>query len=245
MPGFEVIPAVDIRGGRCVRLVRGMPGDETVFSDDPLSSALRWQGEGATRLHVVDLDGAFEGRPVNRASITRLIGGTAIPVQVGGGIRDSDTARSYIHDGADRVIVGTAAFSDTEWLRGVALELGERLAVGLDVKEGKAATAGWTAASGATPTDAVRTLVECGVRRVVYTDVVKDGTLEGPDFSGIEELASISTIPLIASGGVSEIADIIRVSRMEELGVEGVIVGMALYRGRFTLQEALRRLEEG
>ncbi|MBK5093624.1 MAG: 1-(5-phosphoribosyl)-5-[(5-phosphoribosylamino)methylideneamino]imidazole-4-carboxamide isomerase [Actinobacteria bacterium] len=239
MAGFQVIPAVDIKGGKCVRLYQGRPEAETVFESDPVDSALKWQDQGAGLLHVVDLDGAFQGTPVNNEVISGLMERLSIPVQVGGGIRSTDTALSYIEAGAARVVVGTRAFSDADWLVDLADKLGDRLAVGVDVKEGRIATAGWLELSEIVPTLAVEKLAAGGVKRIIYTDVTRDGTLDGPDFDGIEEVASASPIPVIASGGVGTVDDVLRIYRMKGSGVEGVIVGMALYKGRFTLDEAL------
>lgn len=244
MAGFEAIPAVDIKGGKCVRLYRGEQDRQTVFSDDPLEAARSWEAQGASLVHVVDLDGAFEGRPVNGEVIKDVMRKLTVPVQVGGGIREMDTANMYVDAGALRVIIGTRAFTDHEWLIEIAFKLGERIAVGLDVREGRVATAGWLGDSGITPAEALETLAGAGVKRVIYTDVMKDGTLTGPNFKGIEAMARDSTIPIIASGGVGSIDDILRISNMSELGVEGVIVGMALYRNKFTLEQARSALEE-
>lgn len=241
---FTVIPAVDIRGGRCVRLYQGQPGEETVFSEDPIGAAERWQSEGARFLHVVDLDGAFQGRPVNNDVIMEIAGRLSIPVEVGGGIRTAEAARSYIDGGVSRVVIGTAAFEDSGLLSKMAGELGERLVVGVDVKDGRVAVAGWTGTGGQGPLEAVEMLASAGVRRVIYTDTSKDGTLMGPNLDAIEQLARSCPVPLIASGGVGELEDIARVSSMGALGIEGIIVGMALYKRKFTLAEAQRAARE-
>lgn len=244
-PGFTVIPAVDIRGGRCVRLYRGLPAEETVFSEDPVATAIRWEEEGARLLHVVDLDGAFDGKPSNFSVILEIASRLSIPVEVGGGIRTLETARSYMEGGVSRVIVGTAAFESPAMLNALVAELAERLAVGVDVKGGRVAVSGWAATEDLGPLEAVRRLSDAGVHRVVYTEISRDGTLDGPDFSGIEEVARSASIPVIASGGVGSLEDIDRLASMSRLGIEGVIVGMALYRGGFTLAEAIRAGEEG
>lgn len=236
---FAVIPAIDIRGGNCVRLYRGLPGEETVFSGDPLEVAESWQSRGAAMLHVVDLDGAFEGEPVNGEVVERIVRRLSIPVQVGGGIRSAETARYYTERGVARVVMGTTAFSEPDLLADLAGELGERLVAGVDVRDGQVAVSGWTASGGLTPLEAVRQLTQSGVRRIIYTDISRDGTLDGPNFEGIERVAVSSAVPVIASGGVGDLEDIARISDMRSLGVEGVIVGMALYRKRFTLGEAL------
>lgn len=244
MTDFTVIPAVDIRGGKCVRLYRGQAEKETVFDADPLQVAKRWEDEGASLLHVVDLDGAFEGSPVNVGLIERIVCSLSIPVQVGGGIRSTGDARAYIDAGVSRVIVGTAAFESEGWLEEVAGELGERLVVGLDLKDEKVAVSGWTGDTGKTAGEALERLTGAGVRRIIYTNVGRDGTLEGPDLEGIEKVARMSQVPVIASGGVSRLEDVLDVWRLSDLGVEGVIVGMALYRGRLNLPEALRAVDE-
>jgi phosphoribosylformimino-5-aminoimidazole carboxamide ribotide isomerase len=243
MSEFVIIPAVDIKSGKCVRLFQGRADEETVFSNDPEDVALRWQDEGARLLHVVDLDGAFEGRPVNREIIKAVISRLSIPVQIGGGIRSMDAALDYIDAGAYRVVVGTRAFSDPDWLSELTEELGDKLAVGVDVKEGRVATGGWLEFINTTSVEAVEYLSRIGVKRIIYTEVIKDGTLEGPNFEGIKRIADNSPIPVIVSGGVGEIDDIVSIYRMRRLGVEGVIVGMALYKGEFALADALEALE--
>ncbi len=243
--GFLIIPAVDIRGGKCVRLLRGLADEETVFDEDPVNAALRWQEQGARLIHVVDLDGAFDGQPVNGLAVRKIASALDIPIEVGGGIRTTATATDYLEAGVARVVVGTAAFQDPEWLKCLAEALGERLAVGVDVKEGRVALGGWTGLSDEEPVAAVERLIGAGVRRIIYTDTMKDGTLEGPNIAGLEAVAEASSIPVVASGGVGAIDDILRISSLEGLGVEGVIVGMALYRGRFSLSEAIAALEQG
>jgi phosphoribosylformimino-5-aminoimidazole carboxamide ribotide isomerase len=242
---FLVIPAVDIMGGRCVRLVQGLPDKETVFGNDPVSIAENWVREGARLLHVVDLDGAFKGKPVNSGLVEQIAERLSIPVEVGGGIRDTQTARKYLESGVERVVVGTAAFTDPHWLGEMVSELGDRLAVGVDVRHGQVAVAGWTKTGSLAPLEAVRSLAEAGVKRIIYTDTSKDGTLGGANYAGIKELADSSPIPIIASGGVAELDDVVRVSRLAGSGVEGIIVGMALYRRKFTLSEAEHAISEG
>lgn len=243
--GFLVIPAVDIRNGRCVRLVRGVPEEETVFAEDPVEVARNWEDGGAPMLHVVDLDGAFEGRPVNADVVERIIGRVSVPVEIGGGVRTREDALRYLDAGAARVVTGTRALTDQSWLEEQAEALGDRLVVGLDVKDGLVAVSGWTESGALEPVDAVKMIESAGVKRIIYTDVSRDGTLERPNFDGVESVASAASIPVIASGGVSGIEDIRRLAGLRGVGVEGVIVGMALYRRRFTLQEALGAAKEG
>ena len=242
---FIVLPAVDIKGGKCVRLYKGDPDETTVFEDDPVEAALRWEAEGARMLHVVDLDGAFAGEPVNHEVIKRMAGALAIPIEVGGGVRDTDAARRYLEAGVERLVVGTRAFTDPPWLRDMAEMLGDRLVVGLDVRQGHVAVAGWTGDTGLTPGRGLRMLEEAGVRRILYTDTSRDGTLEGPNVDGIVKIARAAHIPVIASGGIGIVNDVVRLWNMRSVGIEGVIVGMALYTGKVTLVDIMSALEEG
>lgn len=240
---FTVIPAVDIKGGRCVRLFQGRAEAEKVFDEDPVRAAVRWRDEGASLLHVVDLDGAFEGVPVNASAIIEIAEALDIPVEVGGGIRTTRAAMEYVESGISRVIVGTAAFKDPDWLAELAAVLGDRLVVGVDVKEGAVATHGWVDSDTELPSEAVARLASVGVRRIIYTDVMRDGTLEGPNLAGLEAIARASDIPIIAAGGISTVEDIQRIASMSGLGIEGAITGMALYEGRITLAEALAAVD--
>lgn len=243
MRPFEVIPAIDIRNGRCVRLYQGKANEETVFGEDPVLMASRWEEEGAGLLHVVDLDGAFSGAPRNMEVIARIAKEVSIPVQVGGGIRSSAIAMEYIEQGIERVIVGTAAFRDREWTARLAVELGDRLIVGLDTVDSRVAVNGWTRTGDDSAVEAAAWLEDAGVRRIVYTDVSKDGTLRGPDISGLEEILNSSSLKIIASGGIGSVDDLLSVSALVSMGVEGVITGMALYRDKFTLAEAIEAVE--
>jgi len=241
---FVVIPAVDVRRGRCVRLFRGSADEEVIFAEDPVEAACKWESEGAKLLHVVDLDGAFTGQPENFGVIKRIIESVSIPVEVGGGIRESITAQRYLEAGADRIVVGTRALTDPKWLRSVVKKMGDSIVVGVDARKGKAATSGWTEYTAMSTAEAIRFLCENGVRRIIYTDISRDGTMSGPNFSQIERVAKISTVPVIVSGGIGSLEDVIRISRLEPVGVEGVIVGMALYKGAIDLREAIRVTEK-
>jgi phosphoribosylformimino-5-aminoimidazole carboxamide ribotide isomerase len=238
----EVIPAIDIRGGRCVRLDQGDYARETVFGDDPLAVARRWQSEGAVRLHVVDLDGARDGRPVNGDVIRAILSAVSVPVQVGGGIRDIAAVDSYLKAGADRVALGTAAVKDqTTLVNAVSLFRGG-IIVGVDARDGMVATEGWLEQSEVPDTDLVQQLSELGVARIFYTDIARDGLLEGPNFAAIHRIVEHasglpSPMSVIASGGVSTVEHL---KRLSMLGVEGAIVGKALYTGALSLGEAIR-----
>ena len=238
---MDVIPAIDIRGGRCVRLVQGDYERETVFADDPAEAARRWQDAGAKRLHVVDLDGAREGRPVNWEAVTRIVAAVDVSVQLGGGLRDLETVRRYLEAGVERAVLGTAAVKDIGLLT-VALELFPgRIAAGVDARDGTVVTEGWLEASEISASELVRRLAALGVPRVIYTDTLRDGTLTEPNFAALEALlagvrASGGDTRVIYSGGVSSLD---RIRRLAETGVEGVIVGRALYTGDIDLRDAI------
>jgi phosphoribosylformimino-5-aminoimidazole carboxamide ribotide isomerase len=233
---MEVIPAVDIRGGRCVRLYQGDYDRETVFSEDPVAVALHWERLGAPRLHVVDLDGARAGWPVSNRVIEELLSAVEIPVQVAGGIRQPDVISRYLEMGADRVVLGTAAVHDQPLVSKACAMFREAVVVAVDARRGRVATAGWREASGETPEGLMRRLAELDVPRFIFTDIGRDGTMRGPNFAAIGRLVRAFRTPVIASGGVST-AEHLR--RLAKLGVEGAIVGRALYDGGLELEEAL------
>jgi phosphoribosylformimino-5-aminoimidazole carboxamide ribotide isomerase len=233
--GFQPIPAVDIRGGRCVRLVQGDFARETAYSDDPAEMARHWQAQGALRLHVVDLDGARDGVRGNEAAISKLIQAVEIPVQVGGGVRSLKTARELLEQGADRVVVGTAAAERPEALAEWIEALGaQRLIVGVDARNARVATHGWQNLTDLDVQGFCQVLLDAGVRRVLYTDVGRDGMLSGPDIEGTRAVAKI--LDVLASGGVSSV-DHLRA--LAGAGAEGAIIGTALYEGRLKLSDAL------
>ena len=236
---MEIIPAVDIRGGRCVRLYQGDFQRETVFGDDPLAVALSWQEAGATRLHVVDLDGAREGRPVNAQVIGHLIEALLIPVQVGGGLRDRPSIDRYLMAGASRVVLGTAAVKDPALLAEAISEYGQRIIVAVDARVGMVAVEGWQEETSLAAAELMSDLAARGVSRFLYTDALRDGTLQGPDFAALEAVLAKVGLPVIYAGGVSSIADLVRLA---SLGVEGAIIGQALYTGAVDFQEALEGL---
>ena len=236
---FEIIPAVDIFDGKCVRLEQGKFNAVTVYYKDPLEAAKHWEALGAERLHVVDLDGAKTGIPKNLAIVKKIIAELKIPVQIGGGIRNIGLIEEIIKAGADRVILGTSAIDNPNMLSTFCPRFGEKLAVSLDVLHGKVTTHGWKNTS---PLDAIslaKEAVKLGVRRFVYTDIKKDGMLSGPNYAGIKELAEATEVPIIASGGVSSNEDISKLKELYPLGVEGCIVGKALYAGAVKLEDVL------
>lgn len=234
---MEVIPAIDLRGGRCVRLFQGDYARETVYSDDPVEVALRWQEMGAVRLHVVDLDGAAQGEPVNLEVVASIAGSIWTPLQLGGGIRSIETIERAIAMGAGRVVLGTSAVADPGLVESACQRFGpDALIVGVDARDGLVATRGWHESSDVTAIDLVHQMAALGVRRFVYTDISRDGTMTSPNFQAVEELMNGAGFAVIASGGVSTI-DHLR--QLAALGVEGAIVGKALYEGAIDLREAI------
>jgi phosphoribosylformimino-5-aminoimidazole carboxamide ribotide isomerase len=232
-----VVPAIDIRKGRVVRLKQGRLEDETVYGTAPAEVARRWELEGARRIHLVDLDAALESRPQTEA-IAEVIAAVKIPVEVGGGLRVLETAQRYRAHGADRVIFGTAAIARPGVVQAALALWPEAVAVAIDAKEGKVAVAGWNEVSTVAALDLGRTVASWGVLRIQYTDVVRDGTLVGPNLKGIEEMARASGLRISAAGGVSSLEDLVRLRALEPLGVDEVIVGKALYERRFSFAEA-------
>jgi phosphoribosylformimino-5-aminoimidazole carboxamide ribotide isomerase len=232
---FQPIPAVDIRAGRCVQLVQGDFARETAYGDDPAEMARHWQAEGAQRLHVVDLDGARDGVRGNAGVIAKLLESVDIPVQVGGGVRSLDTARTLLEQGADRVVVGTLAAEQPEVLAEWIDALGaDRLIVGVDARNARVATQGWRNVTDLDVTGFCQVLVRAGVTRVLYTDVGRDGMLGGPDLDGTRAVAKI--VSVLASGGVSSVAHL---QALKDAGAEGAIIGTALYAGRLKLADVL------
>lgn len=232
---IEILPAIDIRGGRCVRLTQGDYDRETVFDSDPAAAARRWIAQGARRLHIVDLDGAREGRAVNADAVER-IAALGAPLQVGGGVRDLETVGRYRALGVNRIILGTAAIADAAFLRAALAERADDLVVSVDARGGKAALAGWTESSGRDAVEVAQQLEAAGVRRLIYTDIASDGMLGGHDEAAFARLADAVAIPVIAAGGIAESAQI---RRLREAGAAGVVLGRALYDGRLTLADAL------
>ena len=238
---MQVIPAIDLRGGRCVRLYQGDYERETVYSDDPLETALRWVDMGARRLHIVDLDGAKAGSPANLAAVERIARAAGVPLHLGGGIRDLATARAAISAGASRVMLGTAAVEDADLIRALLAEMGaEGVIVSVDAKDGRVALRGWTESSGMPATDLVDAMARLGVVRFLYTDISRDGTLTEPNFTATGELAARSGIRVLAAGGIARVEHL---ARLAALGAEGAIVGRAIYTGDIDLREALRVVE--
>ena len=234
---MEVIPAIDLKAGHCVRLFQGDFDQETVFSDDPLATALAWEAQGGHRLHVVDLDGAIQGKPVHLTIIASIVNSLNIPVQVGGGIRDLAAAEAWLAAGVDRVVIGTAAVRDPDMVREVCHRHGnERVVVSVDAKDGLVALQGWIEASTTTVFELAEQMASIGVVRLLYTDIARDGALTGPDFKINERLVNETGLAIQASGGVASVE---HVQRLVSTGVEGVIVGRAIYTGAVNLADAV------
>jgi len=238
----EVIPAVDLRGGRCVRLYQGDYAQETVFSDDPVGVARRWADAGAPRLHVVDLDGAAKGQPCHLAVIERMVKAVSIPVQVGGGVRRLESIARLLDVGVQRVVLGTVAVEQPDMLRQACQRFGDAVIIGVDARDGYVAIHGWQTKTEVTAVGLVRRMAGLGARRIIYTDISRDGTLSQPNFDAVAELTRHTSLPIVASGGISSIGHLVRLS---ELGVEGAIVGRALYTGDVKLEEALSAVQQG
>lgn len=236
---MEIIPAIDIRGGRCVRLRQGDYDAETVFDDDPVAAAQRWVDAGATRLHVVDLDGARHGAPAN-FELVCAIARLGPPTQTGGGIRDAEAVARYLEAGLMRVALGTAAVRDVDLVARLARDHGDAVIVSLDARDGRVATDGWTETSDLDAIDLARRLVDVGVRRFVYTDINRDGMLDEPNYEAVQRLIEAVDVPVIAAGGVAANSHI---RPLVETGAEGVIIGRALYDGRVDLAAAIAEAE--
>jgi phosphoribosylformimino-5-aminoimidazole carboxamide ribotide isomerase len=235
-----IFPAIDIRGGRCVRLIQGRADQETVYGDDPAAMGQRWQAEGAAWLHVVDLDGAFGARPQNLEVIRRLRRSVTIPIQLGGGLRTLDTMATYMEAGIDRLILGTAVLKDPDLVARALTAYPGRIALGLDAKNGLLAVEGWTETSSRTAAEVARELAPLNPAAIIYTDISRDGVKQGVNLEATRNLAQATDIPVIASGGVSSIDDIKTLLPLEPLGVIGVITGKALYDGNLDLKQAIR-----
>ncbi|MBI3301564.1 MAG: 1-(5-phosphoribosyl)-5-[(5-phosphoribosylamino)methylideneamino]imidazole-4-carboxamide isomerase [Deltaproteobacteria bacterium] len=234
-----VIPAIDLKAGRCVRLYQGDMDRATIYSDDPVATALRWQGEGAERLHVVDLDGAVSGAGINTVVIEQICQALTIPVQVGGGIRDLSAVERLLSHGVSRVILGTVAYRQPEVVVAACKRFPGRITVGIDARGGKVTVQGWTEATELGAVDLAKRCASMGVSEIVYTDIARDGTEQGVNLDATLTLARTVSLPVIASGGVASLRDIERLAPLEPDGIAGVIVGRALYTGAIKLAEAI------
>lgn len=232
---MELWPAIDLRGGKCVRLRQGDYQRETVFGDDPVAMARRWVDQGGDRLHLVDLDGARDGKLANRAAIEMIVKAVDVPCELGGGIRDESTIAELLAIGLARLVVGTKALREPEWFRAICRRFPGKLVLGLDAREGRVAVEGWLAASDVRAVDLARQFEGEPLAAVVYTDIAVDGMLTGPNLAALDEMRQSTSLPLIASGGIASAADVLALSR---LPVAGCILGRSLYEGKLTLADA-------
>jgi phosphoribosylformimino-5-aminoimidazole carboxamide ribotide isomerase len=234
-----IIPAIDLKEGKCVRLEQGLMDKATVYSDDPATTAKHWEALGAELLHVVDLNGAFAGVPKNLDAIKEIRGAVTMPIEVGGGIRDLATIESLVAIGIDRIILGTAAIENPDFVREACAKFPGRIIVGIDAKDGMVAIKGWAEVTKIAAVDLAARMQDCGVIAIIYTDIMRDGMLSGPNIDATKALAEALHIPVIASGGVHTMKDIENLLTVRSAGVSGAITGKAIYSGSLDLKEAI------
>lgn len=242
---MDVIPAIDLLEGRCVRLYQGDYQRSETFNEDAVAVARQWVAQGATRLHLVDLDGAKSGQPVNLDVISRILKTVSIPVEVGGGLRDRASVRALLELGVEWAILGTIAVEQPDLVAQLCQEFPGKIIVGIDARNGQVATRGWLETSQVLATDLAQQMADLGVAAIIYTDIHRDGTLAGPNLDALRQLAQAIHIPIIASGGVSSLTDLLSLSALEPQGISGVIVGRALYTGDVRLPEAISAIGPG
>jgi len=240
-----IIPAIDLKDGKCVRLIQGDFRQSTIYSDNPLDVARRWQEKGAERIHIVDLDGSRTGRPQNRKIIEKIIEKTDAPIQVGGGIRDRKMVEEYLAMGASRVILGTIALKNRNFVLDLCNDFSGKIILGIDARDNKIAVEGWLEETVESPLEIAKSYQGCGLDSIVFTDISRDGMETGTNVESTKRLAESIDIPVIASGGVSGIHDIERLMAVEDSGIIGVIVGKALYSGAIRLEDAIERASTG
>ncbi len=240
-----IFPAIDLRGGKCVRLFKGDFSRETIFSDNPSAVAVKWEEMGAQYLHVVDLDGALQGETKNREAIRSILGAVHIPMELGGGVRSLESIERALTGGIQRVILGSAAVENPSLVQEACHRFGDRIVVAIDARDGIVATQGWESSGNVSALDFAQQMADYGVKTVIYTDISRDGTLSGLNLEGAIELSKVSGLRVVASGGVRSLEDIRAVKAHETDGIEGVIVGQAIYSGRLDLKKALRIAAEG
>ena len=241
---MKIIPAVDIKGGRCVRLTQGKEDQETVYSDDPQAMAEHWDEQGAQLIHVVDLDGAFQGLPKNADLIKDIIYSSTVDIQVGGGIRSLEAIEAYVNAGVYRVILGTIAHESPAFVKEACQRFPGKIIVGIDAQDGKVAVKGWTEVSEQTAADLAKAMEPLGIAGFIFTDISRDGMLQGPNLDSIREFAQATSLPIIASGGISGIQDVVSLLSLKSEGVEGMITGKALYDKRLDFKEALQQVRD-
>jgi phosphoribosylformimino-5-aminoimidazole carboxamide ribotide isomerase len=242
---MEVIPAIDLLDGKCVRLYQGDYQQSRVFNENPVTVARQWAEQGATRLHLVDLDGAKAGKLVNLATIEAIARAIDIPVQVGGGLRDGESVGNLLKIGVDKAILGTIAVENPDLVSELGQRFPNRIIVGIDARDGKVATRGWLETSTLEAIELAKQMQDRGVASIIYTDIHRDGTLAGPNLAALRELAEAIELPVIASGGIGSLTNLLSLLSLEAIGVTGVIVGRALYTGEVDLGEAIRAIGPG
>lgn len=242
---MDVIPAIDLLNGLCVRLYQGDYAQSQVFNDNPVDVAMQWVEQGATRLHVVDLDGAKTGQVVNHKVIEAIASAVPVPIQVGGGLRDFASVEQLLNLGVQRAILGTIAVEQSQLVADLCRAFPNQIIIGIDARNGKVATRGWLETSEVLATDLARQMQELGAATIIYTDIHRDGTLQGPNLEALRELAQAISIPIIASGGVSSVTDLLSLLALEPSGVNGAIVGRALYTGDISLKQAIQAVGQG
>ncbi len=240
-----ILPAIDLKEGRCVRLEQGLMDKDTVYNDNPAAQAKIWQEQGGEYLHIVDLDGAFAGVPKNKSAITSIVEAIDIPTELGGGIRDLETIEAYLDLGINRVILGTVAKENPELVREACGKFPGRIVVGIDAKDGLVAVRGWADVTEKLATEMAKEMEDFGVEAIIYTDISRDGMMQGPNIEATKALAEAITIPVIASGGLSTLDDISRLIAIESSGVTGVITGKAIYSGAIDLRAAVALTKKG
>ena len=240
-----IIPAVDIKGGKCVRLEQGLMNRETIFSDHPEEIALQWERKGAKRLHIVDLDGAVHGKPFNKKDIKKILDTVSVPVELGGGIRDLDTIKEYIDLGIDQIIIGTIAYKNSHLVEVACKRHPGKIIVSIDAKDNYVSVEGWTESTSITAIDLAKRFEDMGIAAFVYTDIQRDGMRSGPNIDGIREFAKNINVGVIAAGGVSSMKDIEDLLTLQKDGVSGIITGRALYDGSIKLEEAIDIIDKG
>lgn len=244
MSSFTLYPAIDLRNGKCVRLIQGDYAQETIYGEDPVQVALEWEKQGAEWLHLVDLDAARTGELTNLAVIEQIVDQLSIPVQLGGGVRTLERVRQLLDRGLARVVIGSAAVDQPEFVKQALAQYGNQIAIGIDAREGKVATHGWLKTSEVTAEALAVEMVKQGAKTLIFTDIARDGMLSGVNIEAIRQLAKVSGVEIIASGGVRTIEDIETLLDFRQEGIQGVIIGKALYTKQFQLSEALARVKE-
>lgn len=242
---MDVIPAIDLLDGKCVRLYQGDYNQSEIFNDDPVEVAQQWVDQGAPRIHLVDLDGAKVGHPVNQAAIEAIVQAVSVPVQVGGGLRDRNSVKTLLDLGVQQTILGTVAVESPDLVAELCQEFPGQIVVGIDARNGKVATRGWLETSEVLATDLAQQMAQLGAAAIIYTDIHRDGTLQGPNKEALRELASAISIPVIASGGVSSLTDVLGLFSLVPVGVSGMIIGRALYTNAVSLKEAVQAVGQG